>query len=126
MAKQQYAFKEFNAEQMAKAIGKSLPISTKQSVEICNVIRKKNLQKAKEFLNEVIAEKRPIPYKRYDRSMGHKKGPLSVGRYPIKACKNILAILDSVEANAQFKGMNTVNIPIFSGFSSRSKIKKST
>jgi len=109
--KQGYAIKEFN-EHMAKALGRALPISAKQAVEICSFIRNKNLQKAKATLSGVIAKKIPVPYKRYNRSMGHKPGKLSVGRYPAKACKHILAILESAESNAQVKGLNTSNLVI--------------
>ncbi|MEE9525253.1 MAG: 50S ribosomal protein L22 [Candidatus Woesearchaeota archaeon] len=107
MSQHKYATKDLDAENSAKALGRTLAISTKQSVEICNLLRNKNLQKAKQILSDVIAEKIPVPYKRYDRGMGHKKGKLSVGRYPIKSSKGILSILESVEANAQFKGLNT-------------------
>ncbi|MBR9691213.1 50S ribosomal protein L22, partial [Candidatus Woesearchaeota archaeon] len=103
-----------NQEHMAKATGRSLPISPKQSVEICNFIRNKNLQRAKKILDDVILEKIPVPYKRYNRSIGHKTGKLSVGRYPIKACKQILSILKSAESNAQTKGLNTSNLVITS------------
>jgi large subunit ribosomal protein L22 len=107
-----YSIKDFNTEHMARATGRSLPISLKQSVEICNFIKNKNLQKAKEILNDVIAKKIPVPYKRYNRAMGHKKGKLSVGRYPAKASQEILNILESVESNAQFKGLNTSSLVI--------------
>ncbi|MBW2996069.1 50S ribosomal protein L22 [Candidatus Woesearchaeota archaeon] len=111
MTTQKYAIQDLN-ENTAKAIGRSLPISTKQSVEICSLLRNKNLQKAKQILSKVIAKKMPVPYKKYNRAMGHKKGKLAVGRYPVNASKNILSILESVEANAQFKGLNTGSLVI--------------
>jgi large subunit ribosomal protein L22 len=111
MTRQKYAFKDFS-EHTAKAVGRALPISTKQSVEICSFLRNKNLQKAKDILNRVITKKTAVPFKRYNRSMGHKPGKMDVGRYPIKSSKEILDLLESVEANAQFKGLNTASLVI--------------
>ncbi len=98
-------------ENNAKALGRSLPISTKHSVEVCSFIRGKNLHKAKALLGEVIAGRRPIPYKRYNSGLPHRKG-IGPGRYPIKACEEILEILNSVEANAQFKGLGVNDLII--------------
>ena len=112
MAKSNYAIASIDEEHAAKAIGRSLPISTKQSIEICRFIRKKNLQKAKEMLNKVIAKKTAIPFKRFTE-IPHKKGKgIASGSYPEKASKEILRLLESAEANAQFKGINTSNLVI--------------
>src|SRR3989344_8663930 len=89
----------------AKLNVKNLPISTKQSVEICRFIRNMNLQKAKFTLDNVINMKQPIPYIRYKLNIGHKSG-IASGRYPIKASSHILKLLESVEHNAIKKGMS--------------------
>jgi len=111
MAQQKYATKDFNPENMARAKGRTLSISTKKSVEVCNFIRHKNIQKAKEILNKVIAKEQPVPFKRYNRDIPHKK-EIAGGRYPVKASKEILAVLKSAESNAQFKGLNTADLVI--------------
>lgn len=100
-----------NKENIAKACGKGLPISTKQAIEICNFIRNKELQKAKNMLNDVIAKKIAVPYKRFT-SVGHRRGKMAAGRYPIKACTEIVSLLKSAESNAQFIGLNTNNLMI--------------
>ena len=96
----------------AKAVGRDLPISKKHSYEVCKFIRRRKLSRAKELMQEVIAGKKAVPYSRFNRDLGHKKSTQGPGRYPIKTCKEILKILESVEANAQFKGMNTSNLVI--------------
>ncbi|MFC1801114.1 50S ribosomal protein L22 [Nanoarchaeota archaeon] len=105
MGDQKYAAKIEG--ETAKVIGRDLSISTKHSVEVCRALRGKNLQKAKEFLRDVIEKKAAVPYRRYNDDLGHKKGKVGPGRYPIKTCKAILGLLESVETNAQFKGLNT-------------------
>ncbi|MBI4441151.1 50S ribosomal protein L22 [Candidatus Woesearchaeota archaeon] len=98
---------QLNNEHTARAVGRSLPISTKFSVEICNHLRHRKLEDAKKILERVTMLREAIPMKRYTFDLGHKPGSVGPGRYPVKACKNILELLDSVEANAQFKGLNT-------------------
>jgi large subunit ribosomal protein L22 len=112
MSKYNYATKGMLAEHTAKAVGRSLPISTKMSVEICTFIRNKNIAKAKNLLQAVIDKKTAVPFKRYNHDVGHKKGNIAAGRYPKKACEGILKLLEAVEANAQFKGLNTANLVI--------------
>jgi len=94
-------------ENQAKIIGKDLSISTKQSIEIANFIRGKNIEKAKNELKKVIEKKLAIPFKRYNRDMGHKKGNIAAGRYPKNAAKEFLNLLNGLEANAQNKGLST-------------------
>ena len=106
-----YSNKDYEKDHMARALGRSLPISTKASVEICNNIRHKSLARAKQILNEAIALKTPIKYTRFTNGAGHKKG-MGAGKYPQKAAGEILKMLLSVEANAQFKGINTSNLII--------------
>ncbi|MBI4152893.1 50S ribosomal protein L22 [Candidatus Woesearchaeota archaeon] len=93
----------------AKAVGRDLPISIKNSVEVCRFIRGKSVLMAKGILRDTIALKRAIPYRRYTWDLGHKKGMAS-GRFPIKTSSGILQVLESAEANAQFKGMNTARL----------------
>lgn len=107
-----YSARGYDKENMARAIGRSLPISFKQSIEICNFIRNKNISYAKNVLSKVIENKQAIPFKRFNMDVGHKKGNIAAGRYPKKASKEILDLINHVEANAQFKGINTSNLVI--------------
>jgi large subunit ribosomal protein L22 len=112
MSGQGYAFQGYNKETMAKAVGIALPVSTKQCVEICSMLRGRSVIEAKKMLEQVIGMKRAVPFKRYCHNIGHRKGHMGPGRYPVKACAEILAIVKTCEANAQFKGINTSNLII--------------
>lgn len=92
---------------LATAIATSLPISTKQSVEICSFIRNKTTDKARKLLEQVLEKKIAIPYKRYTGDVGHKRGKIAAGRYPLKAIFAILKLLKAAEANAGIKGLST-------------------
>jgi large subunit ribosomal protein L22 len=72
------------------------------------------LAKAKETLQKVIDLKQPVPYYRYRGKVPHRGEAqgFDAGRYPQKAASTILLVLDAVEANAQFKGLNTSDLEI--------------
>ena len=70
------------------------------------------LDKAKAILNRVLEEKEAIPFKRFGSDTGHKRGKIGAGRYPQKTAKEILKLLNSVEANAQVRGLSTENLEI--------------
>ena len=106
-----YTFKSYNEVNMARAIGMALPISFKQSVEICRFIRNKNISNAKEMLQDVVKKKAAVPFRRFNFDLGHKK-KIGPGRYPQKASEEFIKLIENVEANAQFKGLNTSNLTI--------------
>ena len=99
-------------EHQAKVVGKDLPISVKHSIEICNFIRGKNLHNAVEYLKKVVELKAAIPYTRMNRGVGHRPGNMGPGRYPEKASRHIIQLLNSLEANAQNKGLDVNNLII--------------
>ncbi|MBW2965411.1 50S ribosomal protein L22 [Candidatus Woesearchaeota archaeon] len=107
-----YAFQGFNKELMARAVGRDLSISAKQAIEICNYLRHRKLVQAKNLLQETIDMKKPIPFKRFTNGLGHRRGKLASGRFPVKASTALLKLLDSVEANAQTKGFNSSELEI--------------
>ena len=106
-----YSAKGYDKENMARAIGRSLPISFKQSIEICNFIRNKKVNYAKDVLSKFIYQEQAVPFRRFNTHVGHKKG-IMAGRYPKKTSTKILDLINHVEANAQFKGLNTANLVI--------------
>ncbi|MBS3149419.1 50S ribosomal protein L22 [Candidatus Woesearchaeota archaeon] len=99
------------ADHIAVARAQNLPISLKKSVEICDFLRYKELKKAQRILNDVMNKKIAIPFKRYNMDTGHKPG-MAAGRYPGKASFEILKLLNSAEANAENKGLDTEKLVI--------------
>jgi len=107
----------------AKASGRDLRISPKAAREICNTIRYMALDDARRYLEGVVAKKEVVPYKKHKKKVGHKAGLQGwyAGRYPVKASRAILQILDSVEANASFKGLDITNLRIIHAASHRAR-----
>lgn len=104
MAKTNYSIQTI-AENTAKAYGKSLPISLKTSINIANKIRGMSAQKALAYLKRVTELKQAVPFTRFTDGVGHRKGNMASGRFPIKAAKEIGNILASAVTNAANKGL---------------------
>ena len=85
--------------------GRSLPISTKKSRDICKFIRGKKIERAISELGEVLAKKRAVPMK---GEIPHKKG-IMAGGYPEKTIKHFIKLLKSLQANAS---VNEIEDPI--------------
>jgi len=99
-------------DKSARAIGKELMISPKHSVEICRILKGMDLEKAKELLEEVAELKRAVPFKRYKKQVCHQKGKIGPARFPRKAAREILKVLESAENNAEYKGLMPDNMYI--------------
>jgi large subunit ribosomal protein L22 len=107
MARVGYAYKPEDETKAAKAMGYEMPISFKHAVEICAAIRGKKVEDAIKYLEDVVAMKRAVPFKKYKKKVAHKRGleKWYAGRYPQKAAKYILKVLKNLEANAEYKGL---------------------
>jgi large subunit ribosomal protein L22 len=104
MAKANYAFNNFGSD-TAKAYGSNLDISTKTSVNVCTMLRGMTVSKAITKLQNVIDFKEAVPFTKFDGGVGHRKGNMAAGRYPQKASKAILSLINSAVANAANKGL---------------------
>ena len=89
----------------AKALGRELTISPKLAREVAGMVRGMKVDKAIQALEDVVALKRPVPLKRYNKRVSHKQG-VGPGRYPEKVAKAFLNIIQSAVANAEYKGLD--------------------
>lgn len=103
------------AERSSRAMGMELHISPKHAREICRTLRGMRANSAKAYLEDVVALKRPVPFKRYRRNVAHRHGLVGAdaGRYPEKAAKAVLAVLENALANAEYKGMESDKLRIY-------------
>lgn len=101
-----YSIKDIDPEKTAKAYGFELHCSPKASMNIARELKGMKLPDAKKYLEEVIALKRAVPFKRYNKTVSHRKGGMGPGRYPQKAAKCILKVLENAENNAEYKGLD--------------------
>jgi large subunit ribosomal protein L22 len=106
-----YSLQLRDESKIAKAVRYDIPVSIKYMREVVSVIRGMKLEDAKKLLENVIKLKEPIPFRRYHGKVSHKRGLADkygwpAGRYPVKAAKYLLELLENVEANAENKGLD--------------------
>jgi large subunit ribosomal protein L22 len=96
-------------------MGMELHISPKHAREICRMLRGMRVNIAKAYLEDVIALKRAVPFKRYARNVAHRHGLIraDAGRYPQKAARAVLNVLENAAANAEYKGMESDKLRIY-------------
>jgi large subunit ribosomal protein L22 len=114
MPKWGYSITELDPERTVKASGREVRVSHKSAREVCNTIKGMMIGEAKEFLQQVIQKKKPVPFRRFKKKVGHRHGleKAFAGRYPVKAAQKILEVLEGAEANADFKGLDPENLRI--------------
>jgi len=103
------------AGRSSRAMGMELHISPKATREICRSLRGMRVKTAETFLEDVIAMKRAVPFRRYRRNVAHRHGLVGAdaGRYPQKAAKAVLEVLKNAMANAEYKGIESENLKIY-------------
>ncbi|MBN1275176.1 50S ribosomal protein L22 [Candidatus Woesearchaeota archaeon] len=105
MADYTYAY-QGSGQDAARAVLKDAPISTKAAIELCNHLRGKRTDAAKAYLERVIKRQEALPFKRFTNGVGHKRG-IAAGRYPEKASKAFIDLINMAEANASQQGLAT-------------------
>ncbi len=112
-----YAFQNFDRARHVRSSLREKSISHKHSREIAIAISGKSIDKAREFLENVVAKKEAVPYRRYHNEVAHRsniRDGFSAGRFPQKAAKEFLKLLDNLESNAEYKGMDLDRLRIVS------------
>jgi len=96
-------------------MGMELHISPKHAREICRTLRGMRANLARAYLKDVIALRRPVPFRRYNKNVAHKRGLVGwdAGRYPEKAAREVLKVLDNAIANGEYKGMESDRLRIY-------------
>ena len=107
MPKRHFSFQDFDSTKHVRAAIREKPISHKHAREIAVAMKGLSIEKARDYLLDVTNLKRSIPFRRYKNQVGHKSDPGTMsGRYPQKAATEILKLLDNLESNAEYKGMD--------------------
>lgn len=96
---------QVDEKKSAKATYPYSPISPRDALEVARTIKGMKLEEAKSLLEDVIAKKRAIPYRKFMDSVSHRKGT-GPGRYPIKAARYFLETITNAENNAEFKQLD--------------------
>ncbi|PIA51169.1 hypothetical protein AQUCO_01100183v1 [Aquilegia coerulea] len=106
-----YSKEPDNPTKSCKARGSDLRVHFKNTRETAHSIRKMSLVKAKRYLEDVLAHKQAIPFRRFCRGVGRTaqvkdRHPNGQGRWPVKSAKFVLDLLKNAESNADVKGLD--------------------
>ena len=113
MPKRYYAFQNYDTTKHVRAAIREKSISHKHAREISIAMKGLSIEKARDYLLDVTNLKRSIPFRRYKNQVGHRSDPgVMSGRYPEKTAGEFLKLLDNLESNAEYKGMDMDRLKI--------------
>ncbi|MCS7142959.1 MAG: 50S ribosomal protein L22 [Aigarchaeota archaeon] len=107
-----------------KASLREVDLSPKWTREVCNAIKGMRVVKAREYLERVVEGEEAVPYRRYKKLRAHRRGVRGPGGYPVKAARHLLKLLDSLSANAEFKGLDPERLVITHAVSHKGRALK--
>ncbi len=108
-----YAFQNYDATKHVRSSLREKDISHKHAREIAVAIKGLSIEKARDYLQAVINKERAIAFGRYKNQVGHRSDPgMMSGRYPQKSAKEFIKVLDNLESNAEYKGMDLDRLKI--------------
>ena len=107
MSRFNYAFQNFDKTRHVRSSLREKDISHKHAREVSVAIKGLSIEKARDFLQAVINKDRAVAFRRFKNQVGHRTDPgMMSGRYPQKTAKEFIKVLDNLESNAEYKGMD--------------------
>ena len=105
---------DVDPENTAKAMLRERHMSHKHSKEIAKDLKGKTASDAVSYLESVIEGDRSVPFKSHNSGVGHRNDidGWDAGRYPEKASKAFLDLLENGINNADHQGFDGENMTI--------------
>eukprot|EP00244_Chara_vulgaris_P008756 TRINITY_DN353_c0_g1_i1.p1 TRINITY_DN353_c0_g1~~TRINITY_DN353_c0_g1_i1.p1 ORF type:complete len:186 (+),score=32.99 TRINITY_DN353_c0_g1_i1:170-727(+) len=107
-----YAREPDNPTKACKARGSDLRVHFKNTRETAQAIKMMELNKAKRYLEDVVAHKQAVPFRRFCGGVGRTAQAKNKGqtngqaRWPAKSANFLLGLLKNAESNAEVKGLD--------------------
>jgi large subunit ribosomal protein L22 len=118
-----YTYRDEPGVNVARARGIEVPISPKKTYEVLNAIRGLPVDRARTILEEAVALRKAIPFRRYNQETAHHIG-VGPGRYATKVATNVLKVLANAEENAEYEGMDTDRLFVKVASCARGRIRR--
>ncbi|MCH8915307.1 MAG: 50S ribosomal protein L22 [Thaumarchaeota archaeon] len=113
MGRFSYAFQNYDVTRHVRASLREKEISHKHAREVAVAIKGLSIEKARDYLQAVIRKDRAVAFRRFKNQVGHKSDPgMMSGRYPQKTAREFIKVLDNLESNAEYKGMDLDRLKI--------------
>ena len=112
-----YSYRVKNEGKAAKAMQWDIPVHPKVMAEVARAVKGMKLLEAEEYLRRVIELKEPVPFWRAHKKVAHKRGLADrwgwpIGKYPVKAAKYLLKVLENAANNAENKNLDVERLYI--------------
>ncbi len=109
-----YSFEGFDPAVHVRASGREANVSPKAAREIAGTIRGMTVPGAIELLENVEDMKTPIAFRRHKLKVGHRSQlqGFPTGSYPVRAARAFLQVLQNLQGNAEFKGLDPDRVKI--------------
>ncbi|HLC48217.1 MAG TPA: 50S ribosomal protein L22 [Candidatus Norongarragalinales archaeon] len=108
-----YSFKVPDEKEVARAQSYDMDASYKDLSNVLAAIKGRSIPEAKVILEECIAMRMPIRYRKFSTRLGHRSElGGSKGRFPKKEAKIAYRLLKSAEGNANFKGLDVETLVV--------------
>lgn len=108
-----YAFQNYDATKHVRSALREKSISHKHAREVAVAIKGLSIEKARDYLLAVVNKDRAVAFRRFKNQVGHRADPgMMAGRYPQKTAKEFIKVLDNLESNAEYKGMDLDRLKI--------------
>jgi len=125
MGRFDYAFQGYDSTRHVRASVREKDMSHKHAREIAHRVAGMRLERARDYLQRVANLESAVPMKRFKGQVGHKSDPgVMAGRYPQKSAREFLKLLDNLESNAEYKGMDLDRLKIVNATSHRGILVK--
>lgn len=125
MGRFSYAFQKYDGTKHVRSSLREKDISHKHAREIAVSIKGLSIEKARDYLQDVINKERAVPFRRYKTQVGHRSDPgVMAGRYPQKSAKEFIKLLDNLESNAEYKGMDLDRLKIINATTHKGVVVK--
>jgi len=113
MGRFDYAFQNYDTTKHVRSSLRENDISHKHAREIAVAIKGLSIEKARDYLQAVVNKERAVAFGRYKNQVGHRSDPgMMAGRYPQKSAREFIKVLDNLESNAEYKGMDLDRLKI--------------
>jgi large subunit ribosomal protein L22 len=105
---------EADPETTARAMLRDRPISLKHSKAIARQLGGRTVEDAEAYLQRVIDGEQSVPFKQHNTGVGHRSDidGWDAGRYPEKASKDFLKLIENAKNNAIEQGFDGESMEI--------------
>ncbi|CAI9832806.1 50S ribosomal protein L22 [Nitrosopumilaceae archaeon] len=115
MGRYGYSFEGYDPTRHVRASMREKGISPKHAREVAKAVRGLRVEKARDYLEAVVRRERAVAFGRHKNQVGHRSDPgMMSGRYPQKAANEFIRLLENLETNAEYKGMDLDRLKIAS------------